>query len=419
MKLFYRLDPSLIFESTPVNPPIQLDEIDELANSMEANMAKDISVPKDVLNSFQIKESLNSEIWPTDKELNPKVTAKLMQIAKDFIKDLELPQEVKISDIIFTGSLANFNWSKYSDIDLHIVLDFEQFEAEPKILEDYFYGQKAIWNEEYDISVFSYPVEIYVQDVNAELQATAVYSVMNNKWVKKPKREAFELDKSAIKDKADKFIYQLRGIRQDYKDKQYKSVVDKVKKLKEKIYDMRTAGLEKGGELSLENLVFKVLRRIPFMDQLDSYKAKAYDNLMSVVERLDEGKIWEQGGVLLILGEKLEGDEQRLYVTNIKNLSELNRNKVDQTKGVPARMAVLGNQVYRLSIIDGKLKAQGVAWGTPTIMLKKLELVKNAVTLNNNKTPLHWETLQYNNISQALHAISGQIFKLPNIKWVG
>jgi len=419
MKLFYRLDPSLIFESNHVTPPIQLDEIDELANSMEANMSKDISVPKDVLNSFQIKESLNPEIWPTDKELNPKITAKLMQIAKDFIKDLDLPQEVKISDIIFTGSLANYNWSKYSDIDLHIVLDFEQFEAEPKILEDYFYGQKAIWNEEHDISVFGYPVEIYVQDLNAELQATAVYSVMKNKWVKKPKREAFELDKSAIKDKADKFIYQLRGIRQDYRDKQYKSVVDKVKKLKERIYDMRTAGLEKGGELSLENLVFKVLRRIPFMDQLDSYKAKAYDNLMSVVERIDEGKIWEQGGVLLILGEKLEGDEQRLYVTTIKNLSELNRNKMDQTKGVPARMAVLGNQVYRLSIIDGKLKAQGVAWGTPSIMLKKLGLVKNAVSLNNNKTPLHWETLQYNNIGQALHAISGQIFKLPNIKWIG
>lgn len=419
MKLFIRLDPSLIMESNPIPQPVQLDEIDELAKSIETNLGKDVVIPKDVLNSFQIKDGLNQEIWPTDKELNPEVTKNLTQIAEDFIKDLDLPKEVKVSDIIFTGSLANFNWSKYSDIDLHIVLDFDQFEAEPKILEDYFYGQKAIWNEEHNIKVFNYPVEIYVQDENAELQATAVYSVMNNKWLKKPKREAFELDKNAIKDKADKFIYQLRNIRQDYNDKSYKSVVDRVKKLKDKIYAMRKAGLEKGGEFSSENLVFKVLRRISFMDQLDSYKAKAYDHLMSVVEQLNENDIWKEGGVLLILGEKLEDNTQRLYATTITNLSELNRNKVDSSKGSPARMAVIANPVYRLSIVNGKLKAQGVTWGSPDVMVKKLGLVKKSVALNNNKTPLHWETLKHNNIAQALHAISGQIFNLPNIRWEG
>jgi hypothetical protein len=51
---------------------------------------------------------------------------------------------------------------------------------------------------------------------------------------------------------------------------------------------MRKAGLEKGGEFSLENLVFKVLRRTSFMDQLDSFKAKSYDKLMSVTETLKE-----------------------------------------------------------------------------------------------------------------------------------
>lgn len=295
MKLFFNIIP-IIAESATATPQIQLDEIDVLADSLKSNISKEIKIPKNVLDSFQIKDSLNPDIWINNK-LNTKVRIKLIQIAQDFFKDLNLPSDVRIKDVIFTGSLANFNWSKYSDIDLHIVLDFNQFEAQPKFVEDYFYAQKSIWNQEHDIRVFNFPVELYVQDVNAKLVATAVYSISKNKWLKKPHHEAFELDKKAIKDKAERIIYQLRDIRQEYNDHQYQAVVDKSKKLKDKIKQMRNAGLERGGEYSLENLVFKVLRRTPFMDQLDSFKAKAYDKLMSVSEVIKEN-ILDEGDVL-------------------------------------------------------------------------------------------------------------------------
>ena len=580
MKLYLHIDPKTIVEShtAPLAPKI-LDEIDALADTIQANMGKEVRVPKDVLDSFKIKDTLNQDIWENDV-LNPKVRAKLIQVAKDFYKDLEVPSKAKIKDIIFTGSLANFNWSKYSDIDLHIVLDFNDFDAEQQMVEDYFYAQKSIWNQEHDIKVYGFPVELYVQDINAKLVATAVYSVLNDTWIKKPKREAFDLDKKAIKDKADKIIYNLRDIRQDYQDHQYQTVVDKVKKLKDAIKRMRNAGLERGGEYSLENLVFKVLRRTPFMDQLDSYKAKSYDKLMSVSEAapidiIDEGdvldnssfkykresedelvinaiyngeiigklsmgfmmsaywyfkdefseeqydemfpddkfvligwlevpqnkykgegiakelmkraiakakqqgyntmylnansigtqglnlndlkgfyesfgfkealhqggniqmikhlnesnpidettnpmdKLWKIGGVILIKGMKQEDGTQRLYVTTTRNILGLDRKKVDNTAGKAATMAVLGNQIYRLSIVDGKLKAQGVAWNTEASMLKQLGLTRMGVALNNNKTPLHWETLKHNNIAMAINANSGQILGLPNIKWVG
>jgi len=286
MKLFYRLN-NIISENESPKPKVVLDEIDELSSTIQNNMEKEIAIPKDVLNSFKIKDSLNPEIWTNDK-LSQKVKSKLIKIAEDFIKELDIPSEIKIKDIIFTGSLANFNWSKFSDIDLHIVLDFSEFDADTKIIEDFFYAQKAIWNQEHDITVFKYPVELYVQDVNHELVATAIYSVLNDKWILKPKREKFKVDKQTIKNKADKIISQLKDIRDNYKDEDYILVVDKVKSLKNKIKQMRNAGLEKGGEFSIENLVFKVLRRTSFMDQLDSFKAKAYDNLMSVSENLTE-----------------------------------------------------------------------------------------------------------------------------------
>lgn len=294
MKLF--LQKNVILENY-TNPSITqpIDEIDDMANNISDNISKEVVVPKDVLDSFQVKDTLEPQIWQNNS-LNPKVKTQLTKIATDFFKDLNLPSEVKMKDIIFTGSLANYNWSKFSDVDLHIVLDFSQLEGGEQFKEDFFNAQKTLWNKNHNIKIFDYPVEIYAQDIKAKLVATAVYSVLSNKWILKPEHEDFKVNKKVIKNKADMFIDRLRDIKQDYEDKDFQSVVDKVKSLKDKIKKYRTAGLDKGGELSLENIVFKVLRRTPFMDILDSYKAKAYDTLMSVEEitTLNENIIQEE-----------------------------------------------------------------------------------------------------------------------------
>lgn len=287
---FFRINPDLIKESAiPKTPIKQLDEIELIESSLDDNMTQEVKIPKDVLDSFKIKDTLNPQIWDNFK-LNHKVQSKLIKTANEFIKEMKLPKGFKLHDIIFTGSLANYNWSKFSDIDLHIVLDYNQFEGDPTMVEEFFYAQKTIWNDTHDITVFDYPVELYAQDTNAELVATAIYSVLRNKWVKKPIREEFEVDKKAIKNKAQKFIDKLKNIKEKYQEEKYQEVVDDVTKIKDKIKQMRKAGLESGGEFSQENLVFKTLRRTPFMDVLDSFKVKSFDNLMSVMETLDEVK---------------------------------------------------------------------------------------------------------------------------------
>jgi len=318
MKLF--LYKNLVIENFSVpSTSKEIDEIDDIANSISDNISKEIKVPKDVLNSFKIKDTLNPQIWENDK-LNPKVRTNLIKIANDFYTGLNLPTEVKLKDVIFTGSLANFNWSKFSDIDLHVVLDFSQLEGGDQFKEDFFYAQKAIWNQEHNITVFDFPVEIYAQDVKAKLVATAVYSVKFDKWVLKPEHETFKVNKKAIKEKADKFISKLREIRHDYNEKDFQSVVDKVTILKDKIKKYRTAGLENGGEYSMENIVFKTLRRTPFMDILDSYKAKAYDTLMSVEEVktinenvIEEGELVDNTKFKLVKGYEDELAYEAIY----------------------------------------------------------------------------------------------------------
>jgi hypothetical protein len=315
MKLF--LNRNVIVENYMAPTMAQpIDEIDDIANSISDNIAKEVSIPNDVLNSFKIKDTLEPQIWQNEK-LNATVKSKLMKIATDFYNGLKLPSEVKMKDVIFTGSLANYNWSKFSDVDLHIVLDFSQLEGGDQFKEDFFWAQKALWNQEHDITIFDYPVEIYAQDIKAKLVATAVYSVKFDKWVLKPEHENFKINKKVIKNKAEMFIERLKDIRDDYKSKDYQSVVDKVGALKDKIKKYRTAGLDNGGEFSLENLVFKVLRRTPFMDILDSYKAKAYDTLMSVEEVLKESILTKEERRDLIIEANDRYATKRDYFTTL------------------------------------------------------------------------------------------------------
>jgi predicted nucleotidyltransferase len=315
MKLF--LNRNVIVENYTAPSMAQpIDEIDDIANSISDNIAKEVSIPNDVLNSFKIKDTLEPQIWQNEK-LNATVKSKLMKIADDFYKGLKLPSEVKMKDVIFTGSLANFNWSKFSDVDLHIVLDFSQLEGGDQFKEDFFWAQKALWNQEHNITIFDYPVEIYAQDIKAKLVATAVYSVKFDKWILKPEHENFKINKKVIKNRAEMFIERLKDIRDDYKAKDYQNVVDKVAALKDKIKKYRTAGLDNGGEFSIENLVFKVLRRTPFMDILDSYKAKAYDTLMSVEEVLKESILTKEERRDLIIEANDRYATKRDYFTTL------------------------------------------------------------------------------------------------------
>ena len=116
--------PQNLFENTQIQPVKSLDEYDTLSENLDATLDQEITIPSDVLNSFKIKDDLNQDIWPEDK-LDEQVKAKLIKIAKSFMKDTKLPKGTKIKDFIFTGSLANYNWSKFSDVDLHIILNLK------------------------------------------------------------------------------------------------------------------------------------------------------------------------------------------------------------------------------------------------------------------------------------------------------
>jgi hypothetical protein len=230
----------------------------------------------------QIQDDLNREVWTEDNKLKPEISEKLLRIAKDFYEKLDLP--TPILDITFTGSMANYNWTNLSDIDLHIVVDYLDINEDQELVKNYLMEAKSNWNRNHDIKIKGHEVEIYVQDSNEPHHSTAVYSVLNDDWVIEPRRKQFEASEDAIRQKADSFIARIDLLQKLSDEGKHEEVYGDSERLREKLRNYRQSGLEKGGEFSTENLVFKYLRNSEEIERIYDLKKQAYDAMMSVEE---------------------------------------------------------------------------------------------------------------------------------------
>lgn len=235
------------------------------------------------LPSLRVQEDLDREIWDDKDNLHPEIREKLLEIAKDFWESQDL-DSVEIKDIIFTGSLANYNWSKFSDVDLHIVIDYTDVNKDAELVRKYFNSIKSAWNRDHDIRIKDYEVEMYVQDYLEPHIATGIYSIQDDEWVKKPNKHTPEIDYKCVTVKANCLMDDIDEIQNDFDDEEYDNAHAKTISLKEKIRNMRKSGLETGGAFSVENLAFKVLRRNGYLKKLNDLKLMSYDKLQSIEE---------------------------------------------------------------------------------------------------------------------------------------
>ncbi len=217
-------------------------------------------------------DTLNPNIWDNLK-LKAEIKEKLLQIGKDFYADTETDAPLK--DVLFVGSLANYNWSDTSDFDVHVVIDFKDVDENVELVEKLVNALKSKWNDEHDIHLKGHNVEVYIQDVTKENRSTGVYSLMQDKWLSEPQKENIEIDKEKIQEKYNDFV---RKINSALKSQD----IDKLKSIIKDVYDMRQAGLDKSGELSTENLVFKILRNRNYIEKLKQEIINLYDKKQSI-----------------------------------------------------------------------------------------------------------------------------------------
>ena len=239
----------------------------------------------EIIKSFESQDELNPKICEKDGNsytMKPEVREKLLEIANLFIDFLGV--DVIVTDIIMIGSLVNYNWSKYSDIDLHIVVNFNQFSENSKDLYlEFFDLKKVIFNQKHNITMFGYDVECFVQKEDETTFSSGIYSILYDMWMNEPKKSNTKnIDKELLKDRASQWMRIIDGLIDNIQDEDPDEIKSLVKKYKEKLKKFRNCGLEKGGEMSLENLVFKLLRRNGYIEKLYDTPTEIIDKKLSM-----------------------------------------------------------------------------------------------------------------------------------------
>lgn len=218
-----------------------------------------------------VNRELNPKIWQGGR-LDGRVRLKLIEIARAFVDFVGI--DLDVEDYTITGSNANYTWTEYSDLDLHVIIPGTPSEEQREL----FTAKKALWGEQHNITIKSLPVECYVQGSKEPHHSTGVFSLLNNKWLVKPTKAKPSVDDAAIEAKKDAILAQIEHALLS-KD------LDRLRSVKDKITTMRKAGLERAGEWSTENLVFKILRNLGLIDEITDKIRELEDQELSLEQQ--------------------------------------------------------------------------------------------------------------------------------------
>ena len=215
-----------------------------------------------------VNRRLNPKIWQGD-QLKPEVRAKLLKIARAFEKFIGV--DITVVDITVTGSNANYTWTDYSDLDLHLIVPGTPTEDQREL----YSAKKALWAEQREITIKGLPVECYVQGEDEPHHSTGIYSVEDDSWLVTPRKIKPQIDDQAVEAKKDDL---MRRIETALLSKD----LDRLRTVKDRVTDMRKSGLERAGEWSVENIVFKILRNLGIIDEITERIRELEDQELSL-----------------------------------------------------------------------------------------------------------------------------------------
>ena len=114
---------------------------------------------------------------------------------------------------------------------------------------------------------------------SAQPHASAgIYSLLNDEWLKEPKHQAPTVSEEEVKSKARNYAGRLnRALRSDDLTLAKEAMTD--------LRRLRQAGLETGGEFSVENLAFKLLRARGQIDKLRRHIDRLQSAELSIGEK--------------------------------------------------------------------------------------------------------------------------------------
>lgn len=215
---------------------------------------------RQLVEKVELHDKLNPKIWNKNNTLREEVNEKLHEIIDQFILELydsDIP--IKVLDARLVGSNASFNYTENSDLDVHIIANFNEASCDTNVLSLLYNYFKKNFNNRYDISIHGVPIELYIEDVGSSAVSNGIFSLYKDEWIKFP--EPIEIPDIDITQEYSK--YESR-----YNDIVISGDVEEADKLIDELYLLRKDSLSTDGEYGIGNLIFKQFRNDGYLDNL-------------------------------------------------------------------------------------------------------------------------------------------------------
>ena len=240
----------------------------------------EIELPKYKLKNEK-NESLNEVLTVVHDELNPviwdngmlksEIKEKILALVEEFQSTLDVP--LHVLDIEIVGSNASYNYTDKSDVDVHIITNFDDYGYPQEFIQAAMNSFKANFNKAYDVDYKGFNVELYVENVNSTPTTNGVYSVLQDKWIKEPQKlESIEVELEPT----------LTEYRQKIDSALKSDSAEEINAIIDELYVMRRNSLLVDGETGAGNLIFKQIRNDGLLDGLKNKKIELRSNELSV-----------------------------------------------------------------------------------------------------------------------------------------
>ena len=257
-----------------------------------------------IYEKFEVHNILNPKIWTRDNKLLPEVESKILEIVHEFKNNCEVP--LNIVDIHLVGSNASYNYTDGSDLDVHIVTNFDTVDISDEILQTVYNLVKTKFNQDYDISIHGVPIELYVENVNSTTLSNGIYSVIEDRWIKFP-HPIKSIPQFDLTDKIKKLSDDAEFAINSQKSENIENLINK-------LYIIRKNSLDTDGEYGEGNQLFKEIRNLGILDKLkkanketrskeltlEKYLKEDYQNLSVAKKVLKDSKEEQNQGLQIV-----------------------------------------------------------------------------------------------------------------------
>lgn len=217
-----------------------------------------------------IQDKLNPVLW-SDNKLRPEIKEKIMDLINEFQSTLDIP--LTILDINIVGSNASYNYTDKSDVDVHIITNFDEYGYPEELVQAAMNSFKTNFNNKYDVKYNGFDVELYVEDVKSSPQSNGIYSVVRDEWIKEPiKLEPIDVD---LEPEYSNYVNRINKILTNGNESDILKVIDD-------LYLLRRNSLVVDGEFGKGNLVFKTIRNDGLLDALKERRIELASKELSI-----------------------------------------------------------------------------------------------------------------------------------------